>query len=155
MRFVWVGCAVAVIGLVVACGGGGSRTPRPSGKIEETPVTKAEVFGIKDVPFTRADGNETHLIQISWKNTGNTPIRRLEVDIDVLNEFGKRLSANSAKNYTLYLVPKSEPGVLPGEALGQKTDAGYILPIVPGETPARYEVQIVKASSVGYDGSAH
>jgi hypothetical protein len=97
--------------------------------------------------FRTAQGIDTKMLMVDWKNTGKVPVRIVKADIDVYDASGNRLSA-SAKDHHLYAAARDEPGIKPGQTFQTKSGEGYILLSYDG-TPAKVKVRVTSAAVQG------
>jgi predicted RNA-binding Zn-ribbon protein involved in translation (DUF1610 family) len=116
------------------------------------PVHAAEIIGVRLEPFTTAQGRQAQAVYVDWKNSGNRPVRVVDVQIDVFDEEGFRIE-HACGNNCIYAEFGSSPGVQPGETWTTPRDRGRILPTVLGPTAARVMVTITRVKELGIPGT--
>lgn len=100
-------------------------------------------------PFRTAAGDDTQIVGVDWKNTGNRPVRAVHANIKAFDAQGRELY--SAPNYTIYAVFNDRPGVAPGETYTKPKGEGHVLPPLLPRPATRVTVEITKAEEKGLD----
>lgn len=108
--------------------------------------TSAEVISVEVVPFVNPAGKRLQSIQTTWKNTGETTIRVVNADIELIGDDGSILDTI---NYTIHAEFNDSSGVKPGEIFTPSSDQGFLAPDygnIPGFRPVQSaRVTITKA----------
>lgn len=117
-----------------------TQTPKVELPTPELPTPKLETPQIELLdaglaPFKfPTNGKMGQEVLTTWKNTGETAVRLVRGEIQVINGDG---SVRETHNYTLYA--DYSDGVLPGETYSTKPGRGFKLPGfegLPGYSPA-------------------
>ena len=111
-------------------------------------VSSAEVVRTELRPMRMANGAESKSIVVTWRNTGETPIRAVHADMRVFNSDGELTGLGvGAKDYAIYAVSEANPGVAPGNTHSEEN--GFVLPIGTNATTAEATITRV-TEEAGY-----
>jgi hypothetical protein len=119
---------ILMVVLVASLGGCGNKkdqpSPPPSDQSGNTTEDRPPAECVEGTFCPR--GNDKFILREKWKNVGDLPIRTLYMNISVYNKEGKKVFG--AKDYPIYSVPDSEPGVLPGQTYTPGGNEGFVIP---------------------------
>jgi len=115
----------AAFGLWIGCRG--EQAPREP---------RATITSVRLVPFTTSNGPRTQMVLVDWTNTGNTPIRAIDVDMTLRDAQGNALrdpySGATVIRDCIYATGDDQPGVPPGTTYRPPDDGWVIIPGPPG-----------------------
>ncbi len=113
---------------------------------------KAEVTGVRIVPFTTAQGKSTQMVLVDWKNTGTAPLSAVFADITAYDAGGNKLPTSTTQK-CVFAVFKDDERIQPGDSYISPDGEGFILLPSPVHTSAsRATATIVGASDKTDDG---
>jgi ATP-dependent Clp protease adaptor protein ClpS len=145
-------CFVFVFGLIgalFAIPGGVLKKPEsPTNTSKPTEVPTA-----RPLPgptwFSCGRNGKSYIIQYSWKNVGDRPIRTVYIDWTVYNKDG--VVVHTLVDYPIYSVPDSQPGVAPGETYRPGPQEGYVIPFGDSspDAPHRCTGRITRTTEAG------
>lgn len=104
--------------------------------------TRAEISGVRLIPWTLpTNGREAQMVLTDWRNTGERPIRVVHADIIAYDDRGTEIDS-SARDYTIYVVCNSAPGIAPGEEYQEPVGEGFVLIPIPTLVPRADSVAV-------------
>lgn len=109
---------------------------------KNAPKMSVEIVEVRLERFRTADGEDTHMICVDWKNTGNRPVRGVTATLRVLDAKGNEVYA--AKDYYIYSAGNSEPGIAPGGTYLEPNDQGHVIPPLADRDGREAKAKIVR-----------
>jgi hypothetical protein len=96
-------------------------------------------------------GGQSYIVQHSWKNVGNHPVRTVYATIRIVNKDG--VTVFSKTDYPIYSVSNAHPGVAPGETYKPRPEEGVVIPFGTSrpDSPHKCFTAITKATEAAID----
>ena len=126
--------------MVLACGGGSG-----GGRLS------VEVVDTRLEPVRTAEGLDTKMVYIDWKNTGNRPVRAVYAKVYGFDEQGNEVDVMPVPSYSIYAVFNGDPGIAPGETYHEPKGEGLFVPPKLPKMPTRVSVTITKVEEKGME----
>lgn len=116
---------------------------------ERAPRNSVEIVELHIVPFRTADGVNTRIVQVDWKNTGNRPVRALWGKFTAFDGQKKQTDAFPKFDLCFYaVVANDRPGVAPGATYIAPAGEGKIILPLDNERVMSVNVKITKIEEV-------
>jgi len=147
-------CALLVVGFVLLVAWRG-RPPSPPSVAQSNPAGVAplrggkasvEVVEVRLMPFRSPAGYDTRRVAVDWKNTGDCSVRLVKANIKAF-DFAD-IQVFSVRDYTIYAVSASKPGVEPCATYIKPPGEGFVLPI-DAASAVRATVEITRVEEKG------
>jgi len=122
---------------------------RAQDESEQRPRLSVDLVNTRVEPFRTAQGLDTKMVYVDWKNTGNRPVRAVYANIKAFDRQGRELY--SASDYTIYAVFDNKPGIAPTETYSEPNGEGHILPTRLPMPAIRVTVEITRAKEKGLE----
>ena len=108
-----------------------------------------EIVKVRVVPFRTANGIDTVMVCVDWKNTGTRTVRAVDAKLTGYDNKDKEVEILSLPDYTIYAVFSDSKGVAPGETYTVPEGRGFIVLENREKKPIRATATITKVDEHG------
>jgi len=117
---------------------------------KNAPRLSVELVAVRLRPFRTVQGQQTTMVCVDWKNTGNRPVRWLTANITAYDDRDREVDAIPLSDVGIYAAPSNAaPGVAPGETYATPDDQGRMIPPLLNPRVKRVVVEIVRVEEKG------
>lgn len=153
-RHLWSTAALLVMVFFAfgSVGGDKSSEPnKPDRGAQNDGGGSIEIVNVRVEPYRTANGFDTVMIYVDWKNTGSRPVRVVDAKINAFDAAGNAVEVMPVRDYTIYAVFNDRPGITPGETYIEPQGEGFVAPKPTGGMPTRATARITKVSDRGIE----
>ncbi len=112
---------------------------------KNAPKMSVEILKVRLEPFRTAQGANTHMVCVDWKNTGNRPVRALSVKMRGYDKDDREMEIMPVSDYYIYATAGNDrPGIAPGETYHEPNDEGHVIAPDLDRRVVRVNVKVVR-----------
>ena len=108
-----------------------------------------EIVKVRVEPFRTANGIDTVMVCVDWKNTGTRTVRAVDAKLIGYDIQDKEVEILSLPDYTIYAVFSDSNGIAPGETYTVPKGRGFIVLENRERKPIRATATITKVDEQG------
>lgn len=138
----------------------GGKTPPDNATADaadsaKRPTNAIEVIRARLVRVRTAGGLNTKTVLVDWKNIGAATVRAVDANIILFDARGRKIDIRGrgdafyVRDYAIYAVSDSSPGIAPGETYTEPSDRGFIVEPDDAEIARRVRVEITEVVETG------